>query len=282
MAPHPWRDATAVVTGAASGIGLALSAALVQRGANVWLTDVDAEKVRQAAEALGPQARAAALDVRDAPAVRELIERVAREAGRIDYLFNNAGVGVSGEVHELKVEAFDRIIDVNIRGVVNGIMAAYPLMVKQRSGHIVNTASMAGLTPVPLVVPYTMTKHAVVGLSTSLRLEAEVYGVRVSALCPSAIETPILDAEKAPNPDAPPWCPNTRRYLSRLAGGRPPYPVDKLAAETLEAMEKNVGVIIIPDHSRKGARLNRWLPGLVEKGIRRVLAAERSARPAGS
>lgn len=284
MTTNPWNQANAVVTGAASGIGLALSTALVQRGANVWMTDVNAEKVGPAAEALGPKARAAALDVRDAPAVRELIEGVAREAGRIDYLFNNAGIGLSGEVHELGVEHFDRIIDVNIRGVVNGIVAAYPLMVKQRSGHIVNTASMAGLTPVPLVVPYAMTKHAVVGLSTSLRLEAEHYGVRVSALCPSAIETPLLDAE---NPSdlqgGPSWRPNTRRYLARLAGGRPAYPVDKLAAATLEAMERNVGVIIIPSHSRTGALLNRLLPGVVEKGIRRVLAAERSeGRKTGS
>jgi short-subunit dehydrogenase len=137
--------------------------------------------------------------------------------------------------------------------VVNGIVAAYPLM----------------------------TKHAVVGLSTSLRLEAEHYGVRVSVLCPSAIETPLLDAGNPSDLQAPSWRPNTRRYLARLAGGRPAYPVDKLAADTLEAMERNVGVIIIPGHSRTGALLNRLLPGVVEKGIRRVLAAERSARPAG-
>lgn len=280
MTTDNWNQSNAVITGAASGIGLALSTALVQRGANVWMTDVNAEKVSQAAEALGPKARASALDVRDAAAVRELIEGVARESGRIDYLFNNAGIGVSGEVQELGVEHFDRIIDVNIRGVVNGIVAAYPLMVKQRSGHIVNTASMAGLTPVPLVVPYAMTKHAVVGLSTSLRLEAEHYGVRVSVLCPSAIETPLLDAGNPSDLQGPSWRPNTRRYLARLAGGRPAYPVDKLAADTLEAMERNVGVIIIPSHSRIGALLNRLLPGVVEKGIRKVLAAERSARPA--
>jgi NADP-dependent 3-hydroxy acid dehydrogenase YdfG len=154
-----WDRANAIVTGAASGIGLALSSALLKRGAIVWMADVNAVGINQVADALGPKAYPVALDVRDALAVRDLIERVARESGRLDFLFNNAGIGVGGEVHELTVGHFDRIIDINIRGVVNGSLAAYPLMVKQRSGHIVNTASVAGLVPVPLLTPYAMTKR---------------------------------------------------------------------------------------------------------------------------
>ena len=78
--------------------------------------------------------------MRDADAVRGLIERAAKEGGRLDYVFNNAGIGVGGEAHELTVAHYDRIIDINIRGVVHGVVAAYPIMMKQRSGHIVNTA----------------------------------------------------------------------------------------------------------------------------------------------
>jgi NAD(P)-dependent dehydrogenase (short-subunit alcohol dehydrogenase family) len=277
---RPWEGASAVVTGAASGIGLALSSALVQRGAHVWMADVDAGRIGQAAEALGPTAHPVALDVREAPAVRELIERTARDSGRIDYLFNNAGIGVSGEVHELTVEHFDRIIDVNIRGVVNGIVAAYPIMVKQRSGHIVNTASLAGLMPVPLLTPYVMTKHAVVGLSSSLRAEAGSYGVRVSALCPGAIDTPLLDADNPADLPQPPWSPNVRRYLGRLGG--PAYPVARLAADALQGVERNRGLIIVPAQSRISVLLYRLAPVLVRGAGRKAFAAElreRKARP---
>lgn len=275
MTANSWEQANIVVTGAASGIGLALSKALVQRGANVWMTDINGEKAGQAAEALGPRAHPAPLDVRDAPAVRDLVERVAKDSGRLDALFNNAGIGVSGEVHELAVEHFDRIVDVNIRGVVNGTVAAYPIMVKQKSGHIVNTASLAGLTPVPLLVPYAMTKHAVVGLSNSLRLEAARYGVKVSVLCPAAIETPLLSADN-PSDLGVAWRPNTRRYLARLSG--PAYPVERLADEALRGVERNEGVIIIPARARVSALLCRLAPGLVQSGIRKALAAERKDR----
>src|SRR5512139_3347625 len=166
-----------LVTGAASGIGLALSKAAAKRGATVWMTDVDAAGVGRAAKAVGENARSAMLDVRDADAVRAMVERVVGEHGRIDHLFNNAGIGLGGEAHELTTAHYDRIIDINIRGVVHGITAAYPIMIKQRGGHIVNTASMAGLVPAPLLVPYVMTKHAVVGLSLGLRAEAAGYGV---------------------------------------------------------------------------------------------------------
>ncbi len=207
----------AFVTGAASGIGLALSKAMNARGPTVWMTDVNAAGVEKEAKALGSGARWAALDVRDAAAVRELIERAAKEGGRLDYVFNNAGIGIGGEAHELAAAHYDRSLDVNVRGVVHGVVAAYPIMVKQRSGHIINTASVAGLVPGGLLTPYGMTKYAVVGLSLSLRVEAAAFGVRVSALCPSAVDTPILDARNPPDlPQS--WVPDIRTYLTRLGG----------------------------------------------------------------
>ncbi|HLU70492.1 MAG TPA: SDR family NAD(P)-dependent oxidoreductase, partial [Fibrobacteria bacterium] len=144
MTATPWTNRHALVTGAASGIGLALSRALVRKGAIVHMADVDAAGLGRAAAEFSDRVRTAVVDVRDAVAVRDLVDGVVREAGRLDYLFNNAGIGIAGEAHEIAVEHYDRIIDVNIRGVVNGVAAAYPVMVKQGSGHIVNTASLAG------------------------------------------------------------------------------------------------------------------------------------------
>lgn len=273
----PWDGANVVVTGAASGIGLALSIAMVKRGADVWLSDVNGPGVEQAAEALGPKARWAKLDVRDALAVRSVIERVARDRGRIDYLFNNAGIGIGGEAHELAPPHYDRIIDVNIRGVVNGVSAAYPLMVKQGRGHIVNTASVAGLSPAPLLVPYAMTKHAVVGLSTSLRIEARNHGVRVSALCPSAIETPLLDSDNPTDLPKLGWRPDIRRFLTRLCG--PPYPASKLAEAALSGVERNQALIVVPRIARVVALLYRLAPGLVSFATGFVLRDTLKERP---
>jgi len=272
MRAGPWRQANVVVTGAASGIGFALSRALVHRGANVWMADIQGAKVEHEAIALGPAARACSLDVRDAAAVRALIEGVARDAGRIDYLFNNAGIGVAGETDRMSLGHFDRLIDVNLRGVINGVAAAYPLMIAQRSGHIVNTASLAGLVPAPLMSGYAMTKHAVVGLTASLREEASVHGVRVSALCPGVIETPLLDAGNPADLARIDWAPGIRRYLTRLAGA--PYAADRLAAATLRGVQRNRGLIVVPAYARLIAIAYRLFPWLVQAILREELREE--------
>jgi short-subunit dehydrogenase len=168
------------------------------------------------------------------------------------------------------------MIDVNIRGVTNGVAAAYPLMVDQGHGHIVNTASAGGLLPMPLAAAYCMSKHAVVGLSKSLRFEAENYGVRVSVLCPGAIETPILDSE-GPEDLPKPWRPDLRRYLSRLNGA--PYPVDEFAEYALDCVAANRGLIVAPARARIAVLLDCIAPPLVRRRIREALAAELKDRP---
>lgn len=138
--------------------------ALEARGANVIATDM------------------ADFDVTDAAAFRRVVSNI----GRLDYLFNNASTAVAGEAHERTHEHWDYVLQVNLHGTINGILAAYPVMLRQKSGHIVNIAS----SPVsaPFLVPYAASKHAVVGLSTSLRIEAADYGARVSVVCPAAVE----------------------------------------------------------------------------------------------
>lgn len=264
---------TAVVTGGASGIGAAIARALVARGDSVVVADVDgagAAAVAAELDRLGPgHARAEALDVRDAEAVRSVVEGAHRREGRLDLLFNNAGIGIGGAVEDLGLSHWDRAVDVNLRGVVHGVVAAYPLMLRQGHGHIVNTASLAGLVPGPLITPYAMTKHAVVGLSLSLRAEAAAHGVRVSVLCPGVVGTPILDRG---NPTDLPEVRrvDAREYLTRVGGA--PYPPDALAADLLRAVDRDRAVVVVPRRARVAWRMQRAAPWLVEQVSRRNVA----------
>lgn len=118
---------------------------------------------------------------------------MATRHGQLDVMVNNAGIALGGLLEELDHRHWDRGIAVNLRGVVNGVVAAYEVMRAQGSGHILNTASLAGLVPAPAMLPYTTTKHAVVGMSSALRAEAAGLGIQVSVLCPGFVDTPLLD-----------------------------------------------------------------------------------------
>lgn len=271
-----WENTVTLITGGGSGIGRALAIAIAARGGQVTIADIDLAAAQAAAAHCGPAASAVKLDVRDAKAFQKCVDAIIQQHGRLDYLFNNAGIGIAGEAYEIPAEAWDRIIDINIRGTLNGIAAAYPHMVKQRAGHIVNTASLAGLGPAPLLAPYSMTKHAIVGLSHSLRIEAAAYGVRVSVLCPASVETRMLDAPPPADIKDMPWTPDVRRFLTKLAG--PPYPADKFAAEALRGVEKNAAIIVAPARARMVWYLGRFAPGLVEAASQSAVASERASR----
>ncbi len=190
-----YGQAVAIVTGGASGIGAALSRALARRGSVVVVSDRQLDGARETSRGIeqsGGQAEAVEADVRDAQRIASMIEHVWEQHGRLDYLFNNAGIGVGGEALQCSLDDWRYIVDVNLMGVVHGIQAAYPRMVQQGFGHIVSTASMAAFMPTPFTASYGATKAAVVGLTRALRIEAAPYGVRVSALCPGVIRTPIL------------------------------------------------------------------------------------------
>ena len=275
-----YGNAVAFVTGGASGIGAALARALVARGAAVVLADRQAELVEEAAAALrrgGGTAEAVALDVRDADAVARAIAAVAARHGRLDYVFNNAGTGVGGEVRDHTLDDWRYIVDVNLMGVVHGVQAAYPLLVAQGFGHIVNTASMAGLIATPFTASYCATKHAVVGLSRAMRLEAAVYGVRVSVLCPGVIRTPILDGAgrfgriKLPVP--------TDVQMAMWEAWRP-MDADRFAARVLDQLARNRAVVIVPAAwrlplwcDRLAPRLSEWLAGVAYRRTRAAFAA---------
>ena len=271
--------AVAIMTGGASGIGRALSEALARRGACVVLADRQftlAQEVAAGIQASGGKASAVELDVTNFTAVDQFVRATAQAQGRLDYMFNNAGIAIGGEVRLCQIEDWDAVLNVNLHGVVNGVQAAYPVMLSQGYGHIVNTASMAGLLPMPAAVSYATTKHAVVGLSKSLRVEAAPYGVHVSVLCPGFIRTPILYGGKY-GKQLQPMPPEVQEKFIRQY--RPMDPA-VFAEKVLDALARNKALIIVPGWWRLLWWLSRLSPALefslAQRGYRSARRAMQS------
>ncbi len=256
-----FRGRTAIVTGGASGIGRALGERLAELGAKVVLADVDGDAVERTAAELGDGVVGRRLDVTDGPAFAALVDEVVDRDGTLDLLFNNAGVSLGGPTHEMTAAHWDRVLDVNLGGVVNGVLAAYPRMIEQGHGHIVNTASAAGLSPPPFLTAYTTTKFGVVGLSRGLRPEAALHGVKVSVFCPGPVDTPLLDVS------GPPGLPPTsaqeisgRDFLA-IVGQKPVAPAG-VARRALELVAANRAVIVVPASAKTLWYVDRWCPPL--------------------
>ena len=258
----------AIVTGAGSGIGAALCRALVNAGATVVCTDIDGDAAERTAAALGRNARSARVDVTDAAAVQAVVDDVVDRAGRLYLMFNNAGIVWGGDTELLTLDQWNAIIDVNIRGVVHGVAAAYPVMVKQGHGHIVNTASMAGLAAAGQITSYVMSKHAVVGLSLALRSEAAAHGVGVTAVCPSAVDTPILDKGAVGRFHG-------RDYFLKGQGVRRPLDPAVLADQVLHAVMENKPLLVTPRTARIAWRIGRLSPSFVASSSIRFVAKQR-------
>lgn len=253
----------AIITGGAGGIGKALAEEMAARGCYLVLADINAELLETATAALrdgGAQLHARAVDVRDAEQVRALVEGAHRELGRIDYIFNNAAVNVCAELRDTSLEDWNRLIDVNLRGVVHGVHAAYPIMRAQGFGHIVNTASAAGLIPAAAEGAYAATKHAVVGLSSTLRIEAASFGVRVSVVCPGLVDTPILDSTK--------YVKLRSDALRKISPGKP-VPPRTAAQQILRGVDRNRFYIVLTPTVNALWRLHRYAPG-ASLGVGRI------------
>jgi NAD(P)-dependent dehydrogenase (short-subunit alcohol dehydrogenase family) len=261
---------TAIVTGAGGGIGSALTRALVAAGATVVCADLVLDAAQRAAAADGPgTARPVALDVTDAAAVQALVDEVVEEQGRLDLMFNNAGITLLGNTEDLTLAQWNAIIDVNLRGVVHGVVAAYPQMVRHGGGHIVNTASMGGLMAAGLLTSYVATKHAVVGLSLALRSEAAARGVGVTVVCPAAVETPMLDQGEI-------GAIRGRDYYLKGQGIRRPLDPDDLARQVLAAVRANRAMVVAPRQARIAWRLGRYAPGFTQRMATRFVERQRA------
>lgn len=195
----------AVVTGGASGIGLALARRFATEGMKVVIADVEKDALDAAADELGGEfgaenVAAVPTDVRDPEAVEALAAATFDRFGTAHVVCNNAGVAVGGISWEIPADRWRWIVDVNLMGVVNGIRAFVPRLIEQGEGHVVNTASIAGMVTSPVMSPYLATKHAVVAISESLHFDLTMTGngggVGVSVLCPEWVRTRISEAER--------------------------------------------------------------------------------------
>jgi NAD(P)-dependent dehydrogenase (short-subunit alcohol dehydrogenase family) len=264
-----YQGKIAVVTGGASGIGKALAEALGQRVATVVVADLDGARAETVAAGIregGGSSTAVSLDVRDAAAFEKVLTEAASKHGRLDFLFNNAGIAIGGEERYVTDEDWKKVLDVNLHGVVHGARAAYALMVRQGSGHIVNTASAAGLIPLAGEISYTTAKYAVVGLSHALRIEGARLGVKVSVVCPGFIDTPILGSPMRGPLDSD----KLRKLIPALMAPA------ECARHVLEGVAKNRATIVVTRHAKALWMLTRVSPDAALWVAGRVLDRMRS------
>jgi NAD(P)-dependent dehydrogenase (short-subunit alcohol dehydrogenase family) len=230
----------AVVTGAASGIGLAVATRLAGEGMRVVLADVEEAALATAAASLsadGAVATAVATDVADGASVEALRDAALSAFGAVHLVHNNAGVGCGGPLWTLTEDDWAWVLGVNLWGVIHGIRAFVPLLVEQGEGHVVNTASMAGLVSTPMMGPYNASKHAVVTISETLRLDLQQAGspVAVSVLCPGFVQTRIHEAQRnrPGGPRGEPFSPGVIEHL--VATGIPPAAVADAVLDAVTA-----------------------------------------------
>ncbi len=263
-----FTDKVAIVTGAASGIGAALVRELAQNGATVILADINSSMLEEVAESItnaGHHAEANSLDVSNYAGVKKLIDDTASRHGRLDFIFNNAGIAIGGEVRDCSIEDWRDVLDVNLGGVVHGVASAYPLMVQQGFGHIINTASIEGLVPFPGTVSYVASKYGVVGLSNALRIEGQELGVKVSVVCPGYIKTPIFETSKMIKM-------NREKVLAEMPERLGINP-EECAKVILKGVERNKAIIVVTGMAKILWLIQRISPtfimGLMRKRLRK-------------
>ncbi|MGH2960381.1 MAG: SDR family NAD(P)-dependent oxidoreductase [Solirubrobacterales bacterium] len=251
-----FRGKSVLVTGAASGIGKEIAKQCAEAGARVLLTDV-VDSVEEAAAALPGNQGWMIVDVSDRDQVAAAIDRIVEGHGSLDFIFNNAGVAIFGEVEIVTLDDWDKIIDVNLKGVAYGVKLAYDQMYIQESGHIINTASVAGLVPVPLQTHYVATKHAVVGMGKNLQMEAERHGITVTTFCPAFVESGmIVNNTVRGTMDVP----DVRSMIPIK-----PHPTHKAVRTLLEGVARKKTIVITPFYGKIGWWLERLSPRLAMK-----------------
>ncbi|QTD47134.1 SDR family oxidoreductase [Ottowia testudinis] len=249
-----FKGKTAVITGAASGFGLECARIAAQRGMNVVLVDVQAdalEKAEQEIQALGARTLSRRVDVAKAPVMELLAQHVQEEFGAPHFVFNNAGVGAGGLIWENTVKDWDWVLGVNVWGVIHGVRLFTPLMLDAAKkdpayqGHIVNTASMAGLLTPPNMGIYNVSKHAVVALTETLYQDLKLVTDQISAsvLCPYFVPTGINQSERNRPADLAPGASTVSQRIGQAmsdkAVGSGKITAAEVAQKVFDAMEQD-------------------------------------------
>ena len=254
-----FKNKTVLVTGGAAGIGRAVCEAFANQGAFVYAADINETGLKNLSESVsgGASIVPVKLDVSQAQEFQSAIDRILGDHGQLDFIVNNAGIAVAGAFKDMPDSAMDRIININLWSIIYGTRLAYAQMIKQGHGHIINVSSSAGMMPVPNQSIYSAIKHAVIGLSHSLREEAELHGVKVSAVLPGLVQSDLWDNAV-----------NIKDYNLKKnmeSTGLKPISAHDAADAILQGISANDRSIIFPRVNRIILRLYQLLPGLMTR-----------------
>lgn len=224
-------DKVVIITGASSGLGEVTARMLAEQGAIVVLGARRTDRIQALADDItknGGQALALETDVTDRAQVQALVDAAVQKFGRLDVIINNAGLMPQSLLEQLRVDEWDQMIDVNIKGVLYGIAAVLPRMKEQKSGHIINVSSVAGHKVGPGSAVYAATKHAVRALSEGLRQEVKPYDIRTTVISPGAVATELAQSVKEPE-----FAANIGKFYDEYA-----IPADSFARAVIYAMSQ--------------------------------------------
>ena len=250
-----FKGKVCVVTGAASGLGLQMSKDLAAAGAIVFMADINAETLAAARGKIsGKNIHTVPTDVTDAEAVRALIEQAVSHNGRLDLLFNNAGIGATLPWEEITLEFWHKVMDINFWGVIHGMYWAVPVMRRQGGGRIVNTSSVGGLLNIPYQAVYCSSKAAISAAGECLRFELAHENIRVTTVYPGNVATAIFAEAGALPEDA--------------------IPVEEAVKIILEAVSREESMVVFPEQARLWAKMVQSDPE-IENKVMLDLAAER-------
>jgi NADP-dependent 3-hydroxy acid dehydrogenase YdfG len=265
-----YRGKRVLITGAGSGLGAAMSRRFGCAGYAVGLADIEVERAEQVLQeivAQGGSGFAVSCDVTQAESWNELKARIGSQWGGLDILINNAGVAAAGRLEDTPLEDWRWVIDTDLMSVVLGCHAFLPLLREQESGHIVNVASFAGMTPVPEVSAYAVAKAAVVALSEQLRVDLAGSGVNVSVVCPTYVQTRLLETFRSPDPG--------HRKMAGRWMEKSDVSADDVADEVFVAVERRRFLVLTHRETRWLWRFRRWAP---ERYFHTMVSAARRMR----
>ena len=246
------------VTGAANGIGRAVAEAFSRAGASVAIGDIDGGAAESAAESLGPGTLGVQLDVTNRDAFAGFLDAAEDRQGPLDVMVNNAGIDWIGPFHEEPDDVSRREIDVNLFGTIIGSRLALQRMLPRGRGHLVNVASGVGRVPLPGSAVYSATKHGVVGLTESLRLEYRESGLRFSIIQPAQVKTAMLDGQAQPP------------MLAQVTA-------EDVAEAVLDAVRKNRFEVWVPRNQAVTAKIGNILPRRAREAVLRAIGVDRIA-----